>query len=48
MQNALVNFYGYCSDINSAIKVFDGILKYKKDIVSVSSMMKSYINNNYN
>ena len=46
LQNALINFYGDCGDISESIKVFDSIPDHKKDIVSVSSIMKAYINNN--
>ena len=45
LQNALINFYGDCQDIEQAINVFNCIPCSNKDIVSISCMMKAFINN---
>ena len=46
VQNALINFYGDVGHIDEAKAVFERIKFEKKDIVSMSCMMKAFINNN--
>eukprot|EP01084_Bolivina_argentea_P259346 437582_1 len=43
--NTLIDFYGHCNEVESALNIFNSINESKKDIISVSAMMNVYINN---
>ncbi|KAF7834081.1 pentatricopeptide repeat-containing protein [Senna tora] len=43
VQNALINLYGCCGSVDSALKLFDGM--HYRDLVSWSSMIASLVNN---
>ena len=47
LNNTLIDFYGAFGDIDAAQKIFDSISDHKKDIVSMGTMMKCYMNNNH-
>jgi pentatricopeptide repeat protein len=44
--NTLVNMYGNCGNINEATRVFDDIPVAQRNVITWSSMMKAYIDNN--
>eukprot|EP01084_Bolivina_argentea_P148414 259473_1 len=46
--NSVIDYYGKSGDINNAIKLFNDIPKYKRDLISVTAMMKCFIENEQN
>eukprot|EP01084_Bolivina_argentea_P311281 538804_1 len=48
IKNALIEFYGNCLEIKNAENIFNLIEDIDKDIVTISSMMNVYCNNNLN
>ena len=48
LKSSLINFYGSCGDIDTALSVFDTIQDDEKDIVNVNCIITAHINNNQN
>ena len=46
--NTLIDFYGKIGAVEHAIGLFQSIANYKKDVVTIGSIMKSLINNDQN
>ncbi len=46
--NSLIDFYGKSGDIGKAVKLFNDIPKYERDLISVTAMMKYFIENAQN
>ncbi len=48
LQTALIDLYGHFGRIEDAVRVFDGIAGDRRDGISVSAMLKCYVNNDCN
>ncbi len=45
IKNTLIDFCGHYGDINYALNIFNSINDNKKDIITINSMMSSYLKN---
>merc|ERR1712154_246133 len=48
VKTALIDFYGQCSEIQTAENVFNSIHEYDRDIVAVNALMNAYCINGLN
>eukprot|EP01083_Nonionella_stella_P005605 16231_1 len=44
MKNVLIDLYGTCKEISTALDVFDCVPNARKDIITINAMMKAYCN----
>lgn len=47
LRNTLIDFFGTFQDLSTALDVFDNIPSNEMDAVSIGTMIKTYINNEY-